>query len=445
MISLSSSKASRAYTLCSVLVVVVILALLVGLVLQGASTMRGRCELTLVASRASQLATAMRLYYQGHRRFPEAYPADLERDLVQYVDDPGLFASRAHPEAGATPLNRSYVAPLTLSDNRYVLSLDAARVEDRCVVLFADAVVEIVENLPVYHNGAPVETGDTVTGGVLRFTSGAGIGLSDSTAATVVRSFQANDGALFHVVKHDKGSSGVAEYLVPGDAVVEVASEAALVLVRGGRAGATLSVVDGRDHIDVSAVSGEVIVDGRIVGRDQSLDEGGTLLGELDFSPAKGFDFHLILEKPDGTTITRDDLLASDGDFTYSGPVAKLQFRGKSDAKDNLLYLNNLVFPLDGGETYTITASDMTVDLSNAADHGKAMGRWRLDNLQASDARITVGEDEDDPDSLVDGASALGDLLFDESYRTVSGTALRTLGRGTVVRPGRQVTATKRR
>ncbi|MFH1732981.1 MAG: hypothetical protein ABIF82_15200 [Planctomycetota bacterium] len=444
MNSVFSSKASRAFTLCSILVVLAILALLVGLVLMGAATMRGRAELTLVASRANQLSTALRLYYQRHRRFPEAYPADLERDLGPYVDGADLFVSRAHPEAAAAPLNRSYVAPLELSDKRYVLSIDPARVEDRCVVLFGDAVVEIVEDLAVYHDGLPVESGDIVTGGVLRFTSGAAMGLSESTSVTVVRSFKANDGALFHIVKHDKGSSGSAEYVVPDDAVMEAASEPALVLMRGGAACATLSVVGERDRIEVSALSGEVIVDGRIIGAGQSADEGGTLLGELSFSPAGG-DFHFVLTKPDGTTITRDDLLASKGDLEYSGPVAKLQFRGRSDARQNQLVLNNLVYPLEGGETYTIIASDMTVDLSNAGAHGAAMGRWRLDNLHATDARIIVGEDEANPDSLLDAASALGDLLFDENYRVDSGTTCRTLGRGAVVRPGKKVTAIKRR
>jgi len=444
MNSLFSSKASRAYTLCSMLVVLVILALLVGMVLMGAATMRGRAELTLVAARTNQLSIALRLYYQRHGRFPEAYPADLERDLGPYVDDAALFVDRAQPDAGATALNRSYVAPLALSDKRYVLSLDPAHAEDCCVVLFGDAVVEIVEDQPVYHNGLPVESGDIVTGGVLRFTSGAAMGLSESTAVTVVRSFKANDGALFHIVKHDKGSSGSAEYAVPDDAIIEVASEAALVLMRGAVACATLSVVDGRDRIEVSALSGEVIVDGRIIGPEQSADEGGTLLGQLGFSPAGG-DFHFVLTKPDGTTITRDDLLASNGDLEYSGPVAKLQFRGRSDARKNQLVLNDVVYLLEGGETYTITASDMTVDLFNASEHGRAMGRWHLDNLHATDARIIVGEDEDDPDSLLAAASALGDLLFDETYRVEAGTTFRTLGRGAVVRPGKKVTATKRR
>lgn len=444
MNSLFSPKASRAFTLCSVLVVLAILALLVGLTLMGAATMRGRCELTLVASRTNQLSIALRLYHQRHRRFPEAYPADLERDLGPYVDDASFFVNRAHPEAGATPLNRSYVAPLALSDKRYVLSLDPAHAEDYCVVLFGNAVVEIVEDLSVFHNGLPVESGDIVTGGVLRFTSGAVMGLSESASATVVRSFKANDGALFHIVKHDKGSSGSGEYLVPDDAILEVASEAALVLMRGGAACTTLSVVDGRDRIEVSALSGEVIVDGRIIGPAQSADEGGTLLGQLDFSPGGG-DFHFVLTKPDGTTITRDDLLASNGELAYSGPVAKLQFRGRSDAHQNQLVLNGVVFPLEGGETYTIIASDMTADLYNAGAHGNAMGRWHLDNLQATDARIIVGEDEANPDWLLDAASALGDLLFDESYRVESGTTFRTLGRGAVVRPGKKLTATKRR
>ena len=446
MNSLYFTNSSRAYTLCTVVVAIGVLSLLLLLGFQGAAVVKERCELTVVASQVGHLSTALQLYYQRYHRFPDAYPADLERDLGPYVEDPEIFVSRAHPEAGATPLNRSYVAPVAGSENRYVLSLDPAHYRTRSVVLFADAVVEMVEELPVYHDGVAVESGTIVTGGILRFTSGAAIGLSEGTSATIVKSFKDNSGALLHIVKHDKGQSGSVEGLAPDDAIVELASEAALVFLRGGRASATLSTVDGQGRVEALAASGEVIVDGRIIGREQSSDPGGTLLGDINLNPGGGGDgFHFVLEKPDGTTITRDDLLASKGDLEYSGPVARLQFQGKNSSEQNTLTLNGEVFPLEGGETYTITAADMTVHLYNDNPSGRAMGRWHLDDLQATGAHIAVTGSEADPDSHVDAESAVGDVFFDEQYRVDSGSGWRALGRGTVLKQDERITATKYR
>jgi type II secretory pathway pseudopilin PulG len=110
--------------LCRLLVVMGLLVVLTGIVLQAGTLVRTQAELTALSAQAHHLGTALQLFYQKESRFPGAYPADLAADLAPYADGTELFLSAAHPEAGAAPLNRSYVRPPVRDSRNYVLGLE---------------------------------------------------------------------------------------------------------------------------------------------------------------------------------------------------------------------------------------------------------------------------------------------------------------------------------
>jgi hypothetical protein len=307
------------------------------------------------------------------------------------------------------------------------------------VVLFADAVVETVDKLVTLHNGAPVENGTQVAGGLLRFASGGAVQLDTETQTTLAQSFRSNDGALFHVVKVDKGAVGWLAGLAADTDILVLASDPALVFLRNGSG--AVELLPGQGQVQVSALTGEALVDGNVVDRGPIDAEGVSVAGELDLSPGGDQDFMFALERPDGTTITRDDLLASGRELEYDGPVTKLRFRGRNLAGQNLLMVNEQPYPLEGGLVYTITATDMTVHLynDNRGKKGRAMGHWRVDRISATDAEITYSDDGTTVDGNSEAEEAAGNLGFLDTQDVVHGRAWRTLSRGSAVQAGRWV------
>ena len=568
--------------MCQVLVMAAVMMVLVGIMTQGVIVVRRHAELTALTNRASHLGTALELYSQRNRRFPDAYPANLEEDLAPYIDDPDLFVSPADPDAGAAPLNRSYVTPVLSERNTYVLSFNARHDRERSVVLFADSSVETVERLPVLHNDQSVVAGGVVSGGTLTFAGGSTIELSEGTTATVVQSFRSSDGNPFDIVKIDNGLPGFLTAVAVDADIVQVASAAGVTLVRGGVVDVVFTKENNEDFMKVSARSGEVIVNGRIVRNGQlvgeTLDnnqsgpllftidddynliaqedciakvqvlgkaitygsggpdcavEAGARIGDEDWgwlfggaqvqggeeysreiskgtrvavkgratygdwsreyrstehrrqvlvlingdtppqfdpfdnqppitafcssvidattgriqianhqalflfelgttnmqSPAADFqdlvllvdfarvtdwsggeegtqaisgrininpnnnrDFEFILQRPDGSRITRDTLLASNRQFEYTGQATMVRVKPKGNGNQNSLIVDGVAYELHNGQVYMITSSNMTVHLYNDKDsgYGNGMGRWWIEITAAS---ATINEE----------------------------------------------------
>jgi len=119
----------------------------------------------------------------------------------------------------------------------------------------------------------------------------------------------------------------------------------------------------------------------------------GKLRGQLNLNPSNNDDYEFILEKPDGTRITRDDLHASNGDLSYTGPAVMMRFRPKGNGNQNSITFDGTSYSVRNGTLYTIYSSDLTVHLYNdkADKPGKAMGRWWVDSMSAESATI-VGQ-----------------------------------------------------
>ena len=617
------SRAS-AFSLVNNLVAIGVVIILMGMMSQGVIWAKYQAEIASLKGRAGQFATALQLYYQDHRVFPSAYPADLKKDLTPYIDDDALFTCPAHPDAGAEPLNLSYVTPVASDISTYVLSIDSQHDSERSVVLYVDSSVDVVQKLPVSHGSCDLDTGDTVRGGSIAFADGSTIELSGNTAATLCQSFVARDGTHFHVVKTDAGDSSALTAVAVDSDIIELASDAGVTYLRGGVADIQLMNQAGEHLMKVAARSGEVLVKGRLqqqgqlvehvientedyftVDDDHSLvatndciatirvlgkaitygaggpdcavqagakfgsenwdwlfngaqvyggeeysrqisagtrvsvegrasygswsrtykstvdhrqvlvlvdgdtppqfapfdgqpeitsfcssvidaatgkvtiekhqavflfelgttnmsssaadfqdlvllvdfariptqDRPRNLTGSVNINPSNNNDFEFTLTKPDGSTITRDHLLASSGDLQYEGPALSVKFRPKGNGNNNSLTLNGSPYDLQNGHLYTITATDMTLYLDN--DHqgnGNAMGRWWMSDLCATDAQITDhgsghgngnGDDEEEEEDQAPTVDDFSVTIDDANLITVRedcSVAVRALG-----------------
>ncbi|MBM4036405.1 MAG: hypothetical protein FJ291_32110 [Planctomycetes bacterium] len=120
---------------------------------------------------------------------------------------------------------------------------------------------------------------------------------------------------------------------------------------------------------------------------------GSSVGGEVNLNPNNNGDFEFDLLKPDGTHITRDDLRASDGSLTYSGPAAWVRLKPKGNGNQNTLTLNGQVYHLDNSNHYVFLAlrgGSMVVHLYNSkAGRGNAMGKWWL-AVNATRAKVII-------------------------------------------------------
>lgn len=124
-----------------------------------------------------------------------------------------------------------------------------------------------------------------------------------------------------------------------------------------------------------------------------SSPDSGDVDGNLNLNPGQGNDFEFYLLKPEGTAITRDDLLASRGSLSYYGEAVRIVFKPKGNGNQNTLTLNGQVYRLENQSRYlivTLPGGAMTVHLYNSlAGRGAAMGKWWI-AINATGARIAA-------------------------------------------------------
>ena len=120
-------------------------------------------------------------------------------------------------------------------------------------------------------------------------------------------------------------------------------------------------------------------------GEEQPSDR--SVRGLINLNPRNNSDFEFVLEAPDGTLITRDDLHASNGGRTYTGPANWIRVCPKGNGNQNSLNWGGEPYRLRNGRIYTIDGQ-MSVHLYNVkSGNGKAMGRWWIE-INADEAAI---------------------------------------------------------
>jgi len=353
------------------------------------------------------------------------------------VDGPRVFANLG-PTAGTDEINKTYVMPNDGDPNSYVLSLEPPQDPEHVVVLFADWTVEVADKLPIQHNDAPVTPGSTVQGGIITFAGGSAVYLSQTSSVTVVQSFITKDGTPYHVVKVEH--SGTADMTaVSADAsIVVVSTSTGTALVRTGAADVQQIPGSSDLQLKVGAYSGETLITGAQIlerGEGSASPSGSEAAGVVNVNPTNGNDFEFQLNKPDGSVITRDDLMASGGTLDYRGPATQVRFKPKGNGNQNSLQLNGQPYPLQNGTLYTLSSDNMTLHLYNdKGGRGNAMGRWWMDEITATNAVIYEGDQPPVVDPGLNTGYTVGTVILKNDALNCSVT--RTLSRGASVQPG---------
>lgn len=128
---------------------------------------------------------------------------------------------------------------------------------------------------------------------------------------------------------------------------------------------------------------------------------GGTysLSGSCNINPNNSPDNEFLLVKPDGTSITRDDLANDTTEYDsepcvyYSGPAMSIHIKPKGAGNQNTLIVNGVTYTLNNSTTYDFVG-DMNIviqnDSRNNGNH-RANGQWQLGNISGDDVTLFDG------------------------------------------------------
>jgi len=311
---------SSAFTITEILVAITILMILAGILSSGYTWLRARADEVTVMNQVQHVGSALQLYYVKHRQYPSAYPARLDNELApylqkeleHYVDNPLGFCNPTNPEAGAAPLNESYVTPPIGCDaNRYVISMDPVRKQARSAILFADGATELAERLPVTYGDQPLKPGDTVVGGTLRFATDSMVHLGQHTMARMIHSFRTCGGTPFHIVKLPRYRQGYLQADVAGADMMQVVTGAGIVLV-------TCGIAD----IDVLPVASKRETDPCTDRQDDPIQATSLSLASPPLPVASRLAGFAVFSKTNltvGGNANIDHLIGSDGDLVLAG------------------------------------------------------------------------------------------------------------------------------
>ena len=429
-------RKNSGFTFLHILTVTVIIMILMGMMTVGMIRLKEHAETTTLIGRANKFGQALQMYYAEHRSYPSAFPAQLEVELASYFNnEESMFSTTADNSTGPDELNALYIQPSVADPDAYVLCFESKYAPDKAVVLFADGTAEVVQELEIMWNNAPIPPGTEVTGNRVSSASGSLVAPLDGTTITAVQSFLTKDGTPYDIIKVEKDNNIKLDALSANSSLLVISTEFGNTTIRDG--GVTVQRLPSTsEYVEkVSAHFGEVVTDCRVVERGAlpTYTPGDDASGEINVNPNNNDDFEFQLTKPDGTMITRDDLLASGRQLEYTGPVIRVCFKPKGNGNQNRLVINNEIYPLRNGTLYTLTATNMTVHLYNDSKNGngKAMGRWWLDDIVATDAQLVEG---DVPVAQQSDGFTLGSVVFESG--SIDSKLIRTLSRGSIVRPG---------
>lgn len=178
--------------------------------------------------------------------------------------------------------------------------------------------------------------------------------------------------------------------------VAEGGAEQAVSYIRNG--GAVPGVVTG--YVGTNGFFTVVIVNSFDTGGGAG-GGGGTnsMSGGLNINPNNSPGNEFLLVKPDGTTITRDDLQGDTTSYTgapcvyYTGPAVMIRVKPKGAGNQNSLTVNGTNYTLLNANTYDFVSLDMDVQVYNdSCNHGngRANGHWWVGNIDGND--VTIGE-----------------------------------------------------
>lgn len=187
----------------------------------------------------------------------------------------------------------------------------------------------------------------------------------------------------------------VRDYVDPLTNTIALEDNQAIYLFELGTADLTSSAADFQDLVVLVTLAEDLAT-----LNSQMIAAQGTLSGSVHLNPNNAPNNEFTLIKPDGTVISRDDLLegapvTSTGAF-YSGQASSVRFKVKGGGTQNGLLVNGQPYPLDNNVAYLFSSAGnpLTVTIRNTNPvNGKAMGQWWIDFVNQPIGSLGDGED----------------------------------------------------
>lgn len=128
-----------------------------------------------------------------------------------------------------------------------------------------------------------------------------------------------------------------------------------------------------------------------------------TVSGSLNINPNNSANNEFLLVKPNGDTITRDDLAGDTTSYAstpcvfYSGPALLIHLKPKGSGTQSTLLVDGVAYALQNANTYDFRGVNMNVQVFNDSKNsgnGRANGQWFLGNIAGTDVEMTDSSDD---------------------------------------------------
>lgn len=127
-----------------------------------------------------------------------------------------------------------------------------------------------------------------------------------------------------------------------------------------------------------------------------------TISGSININPNDRSDNEFLLVKPNGETITRDDLVSDTTVYTstpcvfYTGPALLMHIKPKGTGNQNTFFVDGTAYPMENANSYDFRSLDMDVNIYNDSRNnltGRVNGDWHLGNVTGTDVDMVNSSD----------------------------------------------------
>lgn len=264
MIWIQPNARRRGLSLIEMLVVVGVLAILASMGYAALYRARSVSKDVVCRSNLKQIAAALDLYYNDHKRYPGG---GLPEALAPYVGEAsGVFVCPADVDPQGDSYSDFFVARDDQSTQDYVCGCPRHMDKKKAVTLFTSASAQVLEMRPVFWNGEEIPAGTEVGSGVLSFADGSRVTIPSGMVVRLVQSFRLHDGRLYSLVDVGVNETGTLDVEVTPGSRFEVVTPAAIAGVKGTRFQVTVTVEGDVYAVKVDVTEGTVVVQDRWSG-----------------------------------------------------------------------------------------------------------------------------------------------------------------------------------
>jgi len=227
---------TRGLTIVEVMVVLGVVAVVLALTFSVFGHAQRLSRQTACLSNLRQIALGLECYYTDYARLPgDESPERLETGLLAFLKDDRVLHCPSDPNEGRSSYSPYYVKRRELGAADYMLGCPRHADGRIATVLYGSAGSEGNNVGRVTHDGAEVNVGDRVTGGVIRFADGSVAALEEDLSVSIVTSFERDDGSYYTILRVPAGQIGGIGLDVNPRSRLEVVTPAAIAGSEGTR------------------------------------------------------------------------------------------------------------------------------------------------------------------------------------------------------------------